>query len=375
MKTNMIFTDLKLNRFLIKTDDSNNSNNSEDFSKMSVEQASANVYRKKNSNNSDANVAKENDDAQNILTGTVITNCIIQTSSLPNRILIQGNDISFFNNTYLANGVIKGDTSRLVFGRSDSPEGTFIMEERTSIHNNLDNVLSWYATPAATGHYNWMFFGRNGDNSDPERNLGAMYFAVNIKSAEPASAGNGVWGVEVDTDGVLPITFGILTGDTRTVAPFFTGGYSTVITAEGGGAVAMGYPVNTTTMNYMWYITDYLKINMGASILPDANGTYDIGSPSMKIGTLYGSVSACPLPTISDALEIVRRIPEPTKVGDRGHYGDRLYFDDLTFPEEVLYTNKKGATDLEHNHLLGFLMKAVVELTKEVDELKKIINK
>jgi hypothetical protein len=98
----------------------------------------------------------------------------------------------------------------------------------------------------------------------------------------------------------------------------------------------------------------------------------DIGSPSNKFGTFYGSVSACPLPTVDNALEILDKIEEPTFVGERGHYGlNRKYFDDLTFPQEILFTDAKGRTDIEHNHMLGFLLKALIELKTKVDLLER----
>ena len=85
--------------------------------------------------------------------------------------------------------------------------------------------------------------------------------------------------------------------------------------------------------------------------------------------TFNGSVVACPLPTVLNGLEIIRKIPEPTYVGDRGHYGDGLYFDDLTFPEEVLY-EIDGVKEIEHTHMIGLLMQAVRELTQKVDILE-----
>ena len=41
--------------------------------------------------------SEEDDGAPNILTGTVIVSCFIQTSALPSRIELQGNDLTFFD--------------------------------------------------------------------------------------------------------------------------------------------------------------------------------------------------------------------------------------------------------------------------------------
>ena len=89
--------------------------------------------------------------------------------------------------------------------------------------------------------------------------------------------------------------------------------------------------------------------------------------------TFHGSVTACPLPTFEDALEVIRKIPNPVKVGNRGHYGDILYFDDLTFPVEALY-EIEGKMEIEHTHMIGLLMQAVRQLTEKVDELEERCN-
>jgi hypothetical protein len=127
--------------------------------------------------------------------------------------------------------------------------------------------------------------------------------------------------------------------------------------------------------NYFTY-----TYNESEPIVPDV----DLGTPTRpwnivyanQIGnganksTLYGNVIACPLPTISNALDIIRKIPEPSYVGERGHFGNGLYFDDLTFPEEVLH-DVDGKKEIEHTKMIGLLMKAVVELTEKVDKLEK----
>jgi len=135
-----------------------------------------------------------------------------------------------------------------------------------------------------------------------------------------------------------------------------------------------------------------------AGFEPQLNNTFDLGSSSKRWANIWGagqasfdavvtstfvnytkssfvgSVYACPLPTILDSLEVIRRIPEPVQVGNRGHYGDGLYFDDLTFPIEALW-EEKGKMEIEHTHMIGLLMQAVRQLTKKVDDLELLINK
>lgn len=324
--------------------------------------------------------AEEDDGSRNILTGTVIVACFIQTSALPSRIEIEGNDITFFDDTYTENGRVVGDTSRLVFTHGSGKRGEqilqgFIMEKRASVYNTYDNVLSWFAMPAAEGAHNYMFIGRNAYSSDEQRNLHSINFAINRDSAFEQPTGNplnGVFRIEYAEDevSIAPVFAG------GSSASLFEGsgltGFSSVIVGGDGGISGIGFlDPSTGNIAIAMYMLSENAVTLGADLIPDTNGAYDIGSPTFKIGTFYGSVSACPLPTVDNALAILDRIPQPTYVGDRGHYGEnRKYFDDLTFPQEILYTNPKGVTDIEHNHLLGFLLKAVIELKAEVDFLK-----
>lgn len=321
---------------------------------------------------------EKDDGSKNILTGTVITACLIQTSGFPFRVEMSGNDITFFDDTFLEGGKIKGDTARLVFTHDLNSNEGFIMEKRASLLDTYDNVLSWYATPAKTGRHNYMFIGRNGDASDAQRNLSSLHLAINFDSVTPLLDNNlnGVFELEYSTDGVLAATNSklILMGASSEI--FFGSGFtgfSSIIAAADGGISGIAYS-DPGGVNFFvgLYATSTTNIALGMNLIPDTNAAYDIGSPTFKIGTLYGSVSACPLPTIENALEILDRIPEPTFVGERGHYGNnRKYFDDLTFPSEILYTNSKGVTDIEHNHMLGFLLKVVIELRAEINKLKK----
>ena len=391
----MNLEDLNLNRFISKGNQSDMVDGAASMAASSSTSTGGNFY---DSNNFDTK------DARQIQTGTVISNCFIRTTDLPARVELSGNDARFYDDSIGGTSPITGDSASINFIRSDDTTKFFSITKRASIFNDLDNVMDFYYSPPATGRYNWVFFGRSGDSSAPQRNTGAIYNAVDIKDGEPASSGNGLYGIEISTNGSVSTNdvFALIAGDSRTVAPSITTvGFSTVITADDGGVVAVGYPVSPGVFNFMWYINDATKINMGATIVPDA-GTYDIGliagttnrvnniyfngqvaGPDMacntfnnftKAGSSFtGTFVACPLPTVPDALEIIRKIPEPITVGDRGHFGERLYFDDLTFPEEVLW-EIKGVKEIELTNMVGLLMKAVVELTAKVDYLEGKIN-
>lgn len=326
------------------------------------------VYMSVNENNLNR-MSRQFNQSGEIITGTVITDCFFQTSGSVDRVEIAGNDVTFYDSTYTVGGVSKGDTSRIVWTRADRTEGTYFMEKRSSIEDENDNVLSLYATPPVDGDYNYIFIGRDGRGTSP-RGVGIIVNSVDIKTTQDAFLANGIYTVEVSIDGETPLFPSFQTGDSRSiVSPSFSG-VSTLISAHGGGIVGIAYG-NAALL----YLLDATTVTLGADMIPDANGAYDIGSPAMKIGTFYGSISACPLPTIPNALEVLEKIPKPSLVDDRGHYGhDRIYFDDLTFPEEVLYTNPKGVVDIEHNHMLGFLLKAVIELNDEVKTLREELN-
>lgn len=326
-----------------------------------------------------ANDSQEDGGAPNIITGTVIVSCFIQTSALPSRIEMQGNDLTFFDDTYTQNGIVIGDTSRLIFTHGSAKKGEvisagFIMEKRASVFNTYDNVLSWFSPVPPSGSHNYMFIGRNGLGTDQERNISSIHFGVNATTDFQPIPGNpplnGVWEVEYAEDGVGKQRL-LYTGRSDTLLPGFgLTGYSSFVIGGEGGLAGFGYSEGGLGLGIVFYVDQIDRIRMGADLIPDAAGAYDIGSPSFKIGTLYGSVVACPLPTVPNALEILDRIPAPGTVDGRGHYGDGLYFDDLTFPPELLYTDSKGRVEIEHNHVLGFLLKAVIELKAEVDLLK-----
>lgn len=134
-----------------------------------------------------------------------------------------------------------------------------------------------------------------------------------------------------------------------------------------------GYEWHPTHFNFVFNESEPMpNVDLGTPTLP-WNIVYanQIGDGANKT-VLNGSVVACPLPTVPDALEIIRKIPPPSFVGDRGHFGDKLYFDDLTFPKEVLH-EVNGKQEIEHTMMIGLLMKAVVELTSKVDNLEKEI--
>jgi len=196
----MEYKDLKLNRFLQKQPQQDEDTKT---SKYNV------LYPAPKRNSTQPSTKgripgnEEDDGAPNVLTGTVITSCFIQTSALPSRIELAGNDLTFYDDTYLQNGEVIGDTSRLVFTHDlNSGEG-FIMEKRASINDTYDNVISWYATPAKNDRYNIIFIGRDGRGDLTEtRNLALLDITTNAKSSLGDTVFNGRIDLSVSVDQV-----------------------------------------------------------------------------------------------------------------------------------------------------------------------------
>lgn len=196
--------------------------------------------------------SEEDDGAPNILTGTVIVSCFIQTSALPSRIELEGNDLTFFDDTYEQGGKVIGDTSRLIFTHASGKSGDvieqgFIMEKRASVFNTYDNVLSWYGLPPKPGAHNYIFIGRNAYNDDQSRYVTTMVLAVDADVlGAPISndSQNGIFKVEYSENNTY-IGDLILGGRTESL---FAGagldGRSIFIIAGDGGVGGVGYQLN-----------------------------------------------------------------------------------------------------------------------------------
>lgn len=244
-----------------------------------------------------ANDSQEDDGAPNILTGTVIVACFIQTSALPSRIELQGNDLTFFDDTYEQNGKVIGDTSRLIFTHGSGKKGEvisagFIMEKRASIYNTYDNVLSWYSPPAPTGAHNYMFIGYNATSQDPERNISSIHFAVDGRSDFQPINGNstldGVWEVQYSEDGVGVFRL-VYTGKSESMFPGAgITGFSSLIIGGNGGIVGFGYKSGGGFVVPLYLMNDS-EISLGANLIPDTASAYDIGSPTFPIRNIYAS--------------------------------------------------------------------------------------
>lgn len=300
-----------------------------------------------------------------VLTGTVISDCIFYSTYLPARIQIKGNDMFFYDDTVGGGGTITGDTSKISFLRSYDNTKGFIIQTRAGKNNNAENVLEVYGLPPASGYSNYIYIGRNGQNTTNSQ-TGYIQIQGNSVTSRAAAPANGTVGLAVSIDGADPAGMHVFATDARNFGLTAPGVVSAVMGSDNG----VGGIGHYTHGIGMW--DDGATIVVGCDVLPQTSGVYNIGDASNKFN-FFGTLAACPLPTVNDALSVIDRIPEPVEVGDRGHFGPGLYIDDLTFPEEILY-EIKGKKEIELTKMVGLLTKAVMELNKKVKDLERMLN-
>jgi len=186
------------------------------------------------------------EEAPNVLTGTVITSCFIQTSALPSRVEIEGNDVTFFDNTYTKNGRIVGDTSRIAFTKGKDKEGSkiesgFIMQKRALTGRDNDNVLELFS-PDNDPNTNYVFFGRKGTGD--ERNISVVEISPDHRTSVGDERGyiNGVFRVRVSRDGEdKDYRDGFYVMDRGTESSSREGTVNWLVAAGEGGQVRLSY--------------------------------------------------------------------------------------------------------------------------------------
>lgn len=195
------------------------------------------------------NGAEEDSGAKNILTGTVITSCFIQTSALPSRAELAGNDLTFFDDTYTRGGKIIGDTSRIVFTHASGKEAEeitsgFILQKRARVGETYDNVLELFS-PNNDPNTNFVFIGRMGTGQ--ERNISVVEIAPDHRTDTGDADGyvNGIFRVRVSRDGVdADYRDGAYVFDRGTESASREGTVNWLVAAGEGGQVRLSYMPN-----------------------------------------------------------------------------------------------------------------------------------
>ena len=215
--------------------------------------------------------SEEDGGAPNILTGTVIVSCFIQTSALPSRIEMQGNDITFFDDTYSQNGQLVGDTSRIVFTHASAKVGEeiesgFIIQKRALSTNTYDNVLEIFA-PNNDPYTNYVFVGRKGTGD--ERNIRVVEIAPDHRTSVGDAEGyiNGIFRVRVSRDGEdLDYRDGVYIFDRGTESSSRAGTVNWLVAAGEGGQVRLTYMANRDDNPLTDALFDIYISSLGVSI-------------------------------------------------------------------------------------------------------------
>lgn len=195
------------------------------------------------------NGAEEDSGAKNVLTGTVITSCFIQTSALPSRAELQGNDLTFFDDTVSVGGQVIGDTSRIVFTHASAKQGDtitsgFILQKRALTGNTYDNVLELFS-PDNAPNTNYVFIGRMGTGQ--ERNISDIEMDYDHRTAVGDSKGyvNGIVRIRGSRDGVDNSNRdGVYIMDRGTESASRDGSVNWLVAAGEGGQVRLSYMAN-----------------------------------------------------------------------------------------------------------------------------------
>jgi hypothetical protein len=193
--------------------------------------------------------SEEDDGAPNVLTGSVIVSCFIQTSALPSRVELEGNDMTLFDDTYSENNQVIGDTSRIVFTHGSARRGSvissgFILQKRALSTETYDNVLELFS-PDNTPYTNYIFFGRTGTGL--ERNISVIEMAPDHRTDVGDSNGyvNGIFRVRVSRDGVdEDYRDGLYIMDRGTESSSREGTVNWLVAAGEGGQVRLSYMAN-----------------------------------------------------------------------------------------------------------------------------------
>jgi hypothetical protein len=115
-------------------------------------------------------------------------------------------------------------------------------------------------------------------------NIGSYIITVNHETAKVKTALNGQFQVELYRNGSLTGA-GIVIGDARLILNNDTK----------SGIISYLNGVGTDGMSGLCYAggpliyANYSGLNLGASLIPDSNASYDIGSSSSKINNLYSA--------------------------------------------------------------------------------------
>ncbi len=156
------------------------------------------------------------------------------------EVVISGNDINLYDASVGGTTPVTGNTASINFIRASDHSRQFTIQKRASTASNNDDVFELFSTVPAVNRYNYIFIGRAGDQNESDWNVNSISTAINWKSSEAASTGNGFYKVEFSKTNVANNSH-LVIGDTRTVIPGQTGGISTELSSDGGACFLTAY--------------------------------------------------------------------------------------------------------------------------------------
>lgn len=239
-------------------------------------------------------------EANQVVTATVITDCVIKTSSLPARVEVSGNDMYLYEQTTGGGGTVTGDTASIRFVRTDDNTKYYVLQKRAGKDNDLDNVLELFASPPATNAYNYIFIGNDGTGVNPGVNTVSIF--ANMKSSESSSnPGNGKIQIGLSRNGSNADPNIIIADARATFSNNAVNGITAFIAGSRVGVSGIGHRISSTQIDTGLYQGRYNLVSgstlannelfLSHRLLPDADASYDIGGPSNRIKDIYVSGS------------------------------------------------------------------------------------
>jgi hypothetical protein len=205
-----------------------------------------------------------------------------------------GNDLILFDNTTGGGGTYSGDSANIKFERTDDNTKGFIITKRAGKDFDADNVLEIYPpNQASSTRFNAWFNGRSGQ--DNAGNLG--YFGITVdtrtnkEKVGSSGALNGRFEVRLSRNGQDSTNPAIIVYDARLMDQndSLSGQRAFLIGEGANGQAGLAYYYNSTAFNRMIYVDGPTSLKLGATLNPDMNNSYDIGSDYYRIKDLYMS--------------------------------------------------------------------------------------
>ena len=224
----------------------------------------------------------------NTITGSGASSTIQTASSGARAALTGGNDLELYDDTTGGGGTITGNVAEINMIRTDDSTKYFTLRKRAGKDNDSDNVFELFPTTPASGRYNAMFIGADGFGvSGSNNNTGAIQFTINKTTANSAASLNGSFNIVVADNNTPNATPHFFIQDARQVLGSSASGWIGILAGSGtDGLSALGY-VSGGNVYYGIFQASTTEVGLGLTMVPDTDNTYDIGTSSFRIRSMY----------------------------------------------------------------------------------------